>query len=598
MKRYTAIIILSFSLIFFISGKAFSGNIFGEILKAYKTYQEVNMALWLTGDIGAEKRFGKELQMWMKLTTKFEKDPKINNYVKGIFYRLLPQYKTHGLKYDIHVIKSNQQNAFVIPGGHVYVYTGMIDFAKSDDELAAVIAHELGHAEKRHSLRNFRASTALVALLNQAVKNRKDRETWGALLSSLALMKFSRTQEDEADDIGQVRMYRAGFNPSSQITLWESFLKKHGDPKGVEQYLSSHPPSSKRVENAKNNLKKMNLTESKSYSNTLNMLSVSLQNYLANPGFESVTNGVPSNWQFSEGISKLDTTVSYTGKNSICMSSGNRMGKSRVVSDFIQINSTSKFDFTGWVKSENGNQSVSIGVELYDSSRRLRDRSLCILKGKKPANVWTEVSGTIENGKNGLRIGSNIKYMRLLLQSGLMTTGSCWFDDLRLKALGAADPVNLFSNGDFEAAYKTGVPKGLVGPVDAISRDFSAKKSGYASLKVSGTDQKEVVFGFEPLKLSNFKKDQLLKGSFYFFSNKQFHGRVVIEYLDSKMVALSRRLAQVEFETRPGQWQGTSFSVKLDREKDEDKWAEHLGVKFYVTIPSGEAVWLDNFIMR
>ena len=259
----------------------------------------------------------------------------------------------------------------------------MINFAKSDDELAAVIAHELGHAEKRHSLRNFRASTALVALLNQAVKNRKDRETWGALLSSLALMKFSRTQEDEADDIGQVRMYRAGFNPSSQITLWESFLNKHGDPKGVEQYLSSHPPSSKRVENAKNNLKKMNLTESKSYSNTLNMLSISLQNYLANPGFESVANGVPSNWQFSEGISKLDTTVSYTGKNSICMSSGSRMGKSRVVSDFIQINSTSKFDFTGWVKSENGNQSVSIGVELYDSSRRLRDRSLCILKGKK-----------------------------------------------------------------------------------------------------------------------------------------------------------------------------------------------------------------------
>ena len=58
MKRYPAIIMLSFSLIFFISGKAFSGNIFGEILKAYKTYQEVNMALWLTGDIGAEKRFG------------------------------------------------------------------------------------------------------------------------------------------------------------------------------------------------------------------------------------------------------------------------------------------------------------------------------------------------------------------------------------------------------------------------------------------------------------------------------------------------------------------------------------------------------------
>jgi hypothetical protein len=64
------------------------------------------------------------------------------------------------------------------------------------------------------------------------------------------------------------------------------------------------------------------------------------------------------------------------------------------------------------------------------------------------------------------------------------------------------------------------------------------------------------------------------------------------------MVALSRRLAQIEFETRAGQWQATSFSVKLDKEKDEDKFAEHLGVKFFVTVPAGEAIWLDNFIMR
>jgi predicted Zn-dependent protease len=126
-----------------------------------------------------------------------------------------------------------------------------------------------------------------VAVLNAAVKNRKDRATWGNLLGYLTLMQFSRQQEDEADDIGQFRMAAAGFNPAAQVTLWEKFLKKHGDTKGLAQYLSTHPPSSKRVENARNNLKKMNVVEQTVFNNTRLILSADRVNLIANASFEN-----------------------------------------------------------------------------------------------------------------------------------------------------------------------------------------------------------------------------------------------------------------------------------------------------------------------
>ena len=96
-------IILLLTLAF--NATASAKNVLTQILGAYQQYQEINMTLWLVGDVGAEKRFGKELQFWMGLTQKPEKDPKINAYVKGIFERLKPQFNQRGMKWDLQVIQ-------------------------------------------------------------------------------------------------------------------------------------------------------------------------------------------------------------------------------------------------------------------------------------------------------------------------------------------------------------------------------------------------------------------------------------------------------------------------------------------------------------
>lgn len=257
MKNSRVLLIL---MLVFVSSVCFAGskNFFSQLFKVYKDYETANSVLWLTGDVGAEKRLGKELRMWQRLTSKNESDQAKVTRVKNIFNKLVPHFNSHGMGFTCQVLHDNTINAFVIPGGHVFVYSGIVDFLQNDDELAAVIAHELGHAERRHSLKNFRASSALTALLQRCMKNTKNKELWSALLSKFALMSFSRKQEDEADDVGQNRMALAGFNPWAQASVWQRFLDKYGDSKGVQKFLSSHPTNSARIENAKRNAEKMN----------------------------------------------------------------------------------------------------------------------------------------------------------------------------------------------------------------------------------------------------------------------------------------------------------------------------------------------------
>lgn len=255
------LVALLFVIVSLSSCYAGSKNFLSQLFKVYKHYETANSVLWLTGDIGAEKRLGQELMFWQKLTSRNESDQAKVARVMRIFNKLAPQYNTHGMRLTCQVLHDSTVNAFAIPGGHVFVYSGIVDFLQDDNELAAVIAHELGHVEKRHSLKNFRASAALTALLQQAMKNTKNKEIWSALLSQFALMKFSQKQEDEADDVGQFKMAAAGFNPWGQVNVWERFLNKFGDSKGIQKYLSSHPSHTARIENAKKNIAKMNYQE-------------------------------------------------------------------------------------------------------------------------------------------------------------------------------------------------------------------------------------------------------------------------------------------------------------------------------------------------
>ena len=599
MKKYTYAL-LALLLLMITGWRADARNVLQDIFKVYQKYQEVNMTLWLVGDIGAEKRFGKELQMWMGLMYKQEKDPKINAYVKGIFERLKPHFKNRGMNFDLRVIRDSTANAFVIPGGHVYVFTGLLNMVGSDDELAAVISHELAHAERRHALKNFRASTAAVAVLSAAVKNRKDRATWGNLLGYLTLMQFSRQQEDEADDIGQFRMAAAGFNPAAQVTLWEKFLKKHGDTKGLAQYLSTHPPSSKRVENARNNLKKMNVVEQTVFNNTRLILSADRVNLIANASFENdpAANGQLPGWEVSSGKTGLAEQNSVTGRRSLELLAEQRMASVRVLSDYIAINEASDLTFTGWACSENGQQNAAIGIELYDANRRLRDRAWAVrASGPLPA-VWTKIEARMVNTTEKRLFAPGNVFLRLVLQTGPISQGRVWFDDLRLRPTTTVDPVNLLANGDFERRTPEGYPGSVTVLGGRIGIDPAKANSGYSSLLVQGAASGESGFSFQPVSVSGLKYGHEFTCSFFYQGDRQLKGTVVAEMLDEKAAVLSRRLAEVAFEAVPGNWTANSFAFKFDPQGAEVAAAKSIRIRVAASLPADASLWLDTFIMR
>lgn len=599
MKKYTYAL-LALLLVIMAGLRADAKNVLQEIFKAYQKYQEINMTLWLVGDVGAEKRFGKELQMWMGLMYKEEKDPKIKSYVSGIFERLKPQFNNRGMNFNVRVIRDSTANAFVIPGGHVYVFTGLLDMVGSDDELAAVISHELAHAERRHSLKNFRASTAAVAVLNAAVKNKKDRATWGNLIGYLTLMQFSRQQEDEADDLGQFKMAAAGFNPAAQVSLWEKFLKKHGDTKGLAQYLSTHPPSSQRIENARNNLKKMNVSEQTVFNNTRLILSADRVNLIANASFEAdpAADGRLPGWEVSSGRVGLSEQISVTGRRAIELLAEQRMTAVRVLSDYIAVNEASDLTFTGQARSENGQQNAAIGIELYDANKRLRDRAWAVRESSPLSADWITITARIVNTDSKRLFAPGNVYMRLVLQTGPISLGRVWFDDLRLRPTTAVDPVNLLVNGDFERRTVEGYPEALTVRGGQIGIDLSKANSGYSSLLVKGAASGESGFSFQPFSVAGLKYGHEFTCSFFYQGDRQLKGMVIAEMLDEKGSVLARRLAEVSFEAVPGNWTANSFAFKFDPQGAEVAAAKSLQLRIASSLPADASLWLDTFIMR
>lgn len=471
MKKTYLLPILILFMILATSNNCFakSKNFLKKIFKVYQDYEEINTLLWLTGDVNAEKRLGKELAMWQKLTSKNETDQAKVDRVMRIFNKLAPQYNTHGMGLRCTVLHDSTVNAFAIPGGNVYVYSGIVDFLQSDDELAAVIAHELAHVEKRHSLKNVRTSTVLTTLLQKAMKNTKNKEVWTALLSSLALMKFSRKQEDEADDVGQFKLAAAGFNPYGQVQVWERFLKKYGDSKGIEKFLSSHPSHKARIENAKNNLAKMNYQpvvqqSSSTTPNTTQQNNTSTiqppppvpfeeerhqvteqvqenktpvfnnpNNLVLDGGFELgyESDGKLRNWEVTEGLFRLSDKVKLSGNYSLEGNANASFTKGRILSNYIVVDEYSNLTFKACVKSENGKQVGAVGIELYDKNKRLRNRVWAKQMIAFPSE-WNQIEAKLANSPSDSSklFTSGIAYIRVLLQVGPSSNGSLWFDDI------------------------------------------------------------------------------------------------------------------------------------------------------------------------
>jgi predicted Zn-dependent protease len=193
-------------------------------------------------------------------------DSKETQHVRAIGERLIAQvgvFRPDALnwKWEINVQESKEINAYCMAGGKIMVYTGLLDKIKpTDDELAAVMGHEISHALREHvreQMSRARAQqigilglAAIVGLSTKDANNATKTIALGGTAAALALtLPNSRTAEHEADEMGLELAARAGYNPNAAVTLWEKMGSTGGEK--PPEILSTHPSDASRIEDIK-----------------------------------------------------------------------------------------------------------------------------------------------------------------------------------------------------------------------------------------------------------------------------------------------------------------------------------------------------------
>lgn len=169
------------------------------------------------------------------------------------------------LTYRFHVVRDKEINAFSIPGGHIYVTTALMDLA-SDDELASVLSHEVGHVVARHSLKTIQQSQALGSIVGLfgsitgiAGDTAGELGTAAAqIVASGLLAVHNREEEREADFLGVRAMPRAGFDAEGMVTMFQKLQRlSRSNSSLLGSLFSDHPDVQERIDNTRYEINQM-----------------------------------------------------------------------------------------------------------------------------------------------------------------------------------------------------------------------------------------------------------------------------------------------------------------------------------------------------
>ena len=156
-----------------------------------------------------------------------------------VFYKDKFEWKTKIIKDD------NTLNAFCTPGGYIYVYTGLIKFLSSEDELAGVLGHEIAHADRRHSTDNLTRQYGVSTLLSIVLGNNPG--LIAEVAANLLILKFSRENETESDKYSVIYLNSTAYDARGVSRFFEKLISS-GQSGNTPQFLSTHPNPENRIQ--------------------------------------------------------------------------------------------------------------------------------------------------------------------------------------------------------------------------------------------------------------------------------------------------------------------------------------------------------------
>lgn len=219
-----------------------------------------------TMTVSDERAMGQDAVRQVRSEVREIRDPVVRQYVGDIGDQILAAMGPQPFEYRFYVVDDESINAFAIPGGHIFVHTGVILKARNVSELAGVIGHEIGHVALRHIARNYNKYKAgqlghQAAVLAGGVFGGQAGATAADLAGGLAIMSilnsFGREAEREADDFAVDTLPRAGYDPHGLPTFFETLIREGGSR--PPEFLSSHPATENRLEDTRTAINQLDL---------------------------------------------------------------------------------------------------------------------------------------------------------------------------------------------------------------------------------------------------------------------------------------------------------------------------------------------------
>jgi len=197
----------------------------------------------------SEISVGRETASLVEKYYQVDTDPVATARVRQIGRRLVAVTPDADFPFEFHLVESGEVNAFALPGGFIYMFRGLLQLLPTDDALASVLAHEISHVYRRHSIRQFEKNLLLAAGIS-AVLAGTGASGFGRasdVAQAIAGLSFTRHDEADADENGIRILARAGYNPHAAAQAMEVVKRAAGDDKHTPALLRSHPAPADRI---------------------------------------------------------------------------------------------------------------------------------------------------------------------------------------------------------------------------------------------------------------------------------------------------------------------------------------------------------------
>ena len=202
-----------------------------------------------------EIQLGQQMAAEVERQAKIVRDPVINEYVNRIEQNIVRNSDAK-VPFSTKIIDSDEINAFALPGGFVFVNTGLLLAADQEAELAGVLAHETAHVAARHGAKSASKETAVnlatIPLIFLGGMAGMGARQAAGLAIPIGFLKFTRSQEAEADYLGTQYMYKMGYDPSAMLSFFEKLqAKEKARPGSMSKLFTDHPPTGDRISSIK-----------------------------------------------------------------------------------------------------------------------------------------------------------------------------------------------------------------------------------------------------------------------------------------------------------------------------------------------------------